>query len=141
MNEAPQRACGSGSAEAAPRKARRGAGLGRARRRLHAAVFGVANAQKRCARGRLMVLWLREGPGAALRLGVVASRKVGGAVERARAKRLLREAYRLNRRRFEAGLDVVLVARADIRGATRRAVERELLYLAERAGLPARRGG
>ena len=47
-------------------------------------------------------------PGA--RLTVVASRRVGGAVRRNRAKRLLREAAR--GRSWRAGLDVVLVARA-----------------------------
>ena len=47
-------------------------------------------------------------PGA--RLTVVASRRVGGAVRRNRAKRLLREAAR--GRAWREGLDVVLVARA-----------------------------
>ena len=47
-------------------------------------------------------------PGA--RLTVVASRRVGGAVRRNRAKRLLREAARA--RAWRPGLDVVLVARA-----------------------------
>ena len=59
-----------------------------------------------------MVFWRRRGAGAALRLGVVASRKVGGAVQRARAKRRLRSAYRLNRHRFRGDCDVVLIARA-----------------------------
>jgi len=45
------------------------------------------------------------------RLGVVASRKIGGAVRRSRAKRLLREVYRRGER--PAG-DVVLIARRGI---------------------------
>ena len=44
-----------------------------------------------------MVLFLRAAPDASLRLGVVASKKVGNAVERARAKRRLREAFRRHR--------------------------------------------
>ena len=49
-----------------------------------------------------------------LRLGVVASRRVGGAVARNRAKRLLREVFRLRRPRREVSADIVLVARAPI---------------------------
>ena len=86
-----------------------------------------------------MVLWLRTGDGAALRLGVVASRKVGGAVKRARAKRLLREAYRRNRFRFQGSYDVVLVARADLFRAPWDDIVQELLTLAGQAGLLAGR--
>jgi ribonuclease P protein component len=49
-------------------------------------------------------------PGGA-RLGVVASRKVGPAVARNRAKRLVREAFRLHPEVFPAGLDVVVIVR------------------------------
>jgi len=49
-----------------------------------------------------------------LRLGVVASRRVGGAVARNRAKRLLREVFRLRRPRREVSADIVLVARGPI---------------------------
>lgn len=51
-------------------------------------------------------------PGTASRVGVVASRKIGGAVLRSRAKRLLREVYRRTPGR-PAG-DVVLIARSGI---------------------------
>ena len=49
------------------------------------------------------------------RLGVVASRKIGGAVRRSRAKRLLREVYRRGER--PAG-DLVLIARRGIEDAS-----------------------
>jgi ribonuclease P protein component len=44
-------------------------------------------------------------------VGVVASKKVGNAVRRARAKRVLRAAFRDLRSSFPAGTRVVLVAR------------------------------
>ncbi|HEV3022482.1 MAG TPA: ribonuclease P protein component [Pirellulales bacterium] len=48
------------------------------------------------------------------RLGLSVSRKVGGAVQRNRWKRLLREAFRLGRHELPAGLDLVVVPRAGV---------------------------
>jgi ribonuclease P protein component len=45
------------------------------------------------------------------RMGVTASRKVGGAIVRNRVKRLVREAFRRHRLLFPAGLDVVFIAK------------------------------
>lgn len=85
--------------------------------------------------GRLFTLWLRETVGRPGRLGVVAGRKTGIAVRRVRARRLMREAYRLNRQSLETGFDVVMSARQAIFDAKRQDVEAELLQLANRAGI------
>lgn len=87
-----------------------------------------------------MVLWLRQGPGAALRLGVVSSRKVGGAVQRVRARRRLREAFRRNRHLFHGPYDVVLIARREVLDAEWNSVVKELLALARKAGLMSETG-
>ena len=62
------------------------------------------------------------------RLGLSVSRKIGGAVERNRVKRLLREAFALESGALPRGSDVVVVARPDVR------------LLAERDGLEGVRG-
>ena len=110
--------------------------LGRKQRLLHTSQFKETNDQNRRWHGRHMVLILRPAPDASLRLGVVASKKVGNAPERARAKRRLRDAFRRNRARFTASTDdVVLVARRSILTAPWPHLVAELLNLAAQAGL------
>jgi len=69
------------------------------------------------------------------RLGVVTSRSVGGAVQRNRARRLLREAFRLNQHRIQQPTLLILVARASIARRRFAAVERDFLLCLSRAGL------
>ncbi|MBN2301604.1 MAG: ribonuclease P protein component [Lentisphaerae bacterium] len=86
--------------------------------------------------GKFVVMLLRTGPEADLRLGVVASKRTfRRAVDRARAKRLMREAFRLNRYRMSGATDVVLVARRRILEVSAKEVGDELLALAGEAGL------
>jgi len=51
------------------------------------------------------------------RLGVTVSTKLGGAVQRNRIRRRLKEVYRLNEEKLYAGYDIVLVARMKSRYA------------------------
>lgn len=67
--------------------------------------------------GRHVVLFFLQSPGRGGRFGVTATRKIGGAVVRNRAKRRLRELYRL-RRRDGAGLACDIVANARRSSAT-----------------------
>ncbi len=84
----------------------------------------------------LLVLIARPNDVGFSRVGVTASRKVGGAVERNRAKRLLREAARHLYPRFEAkGWDILLVARPKLLHARAMEVESAVASLLKRAGL------
>lgn len=85
--------------------------------------------------GRHMVMFVRQAADAALRLGVVTGRRIGGSVQRNRWRRRLREVFRLERHRLHGTADIVLVARAGVREPPFEELRREFLDLARRAGL------
>lgn len=76
-----------------------------------------------------MVLFLAPGSG---EWAVVATRRVGGAVERNRAKRILREAWRQVSPQVTGDIDAVLVAREAIRDATTQDLVSEMTELLPR---------
>ena len=82
--------------------------------------------------GRRLILWHRPAARTA-RLGLSVPGKIGGAVERNRFKRLLRESFRLNRAHLENG-DYVLYMRPGCRWEGLAEAERDFLELCRRAG-------
>jgi ribonuclease P protein component len=65
------------------------------------------------------------------RLGIVASRRIGGAVRRNKAKRLIREIFRLNKQQG-SGWDIVVIARADLPDAEFSALEVDFRSIRQR---------
>src|SRR5262245_4409319 len=65
--------------------------------------------------------------GGSTRLGVVASKKVGGAVERNRAKRLAREVFRRHQAVLPESFDVVVIAKVGAHELSYAAAETELV--------------
>jgi len=90
---------------------------------------------RRMVQGCLIANWLALPPGAPSRLGVITGRKLGNAVVRARARRLLREAFRLHQHDLAQPLDLVLVARASIVGKKYASVADDFLLALGRARL------
>ena len=90
---------------------------------------------QRLVLGCLIANWLALPEGSSTRLGVVTSGKIGNAVIRNRARRLMREAFRLNQNKLDRPLDLVLVARPSIMNKTFSGVEKDYLATLQRAGL------
>lgn len=110
-------------------------GLSRKQRLIRPADFSEAYESGQKFAGRHMVLWLKIGEDAALRLGVVSSRRVGGAVQRNRARRRLRSLFRQERPGLARKADVILVARPGCVDAPWNELRADFLRLAEKAGL------
>jgi ribonuclease P protein component len=78
-----------------------------------------------------MVVFLAPGVGG---IAFVASRRVGGAVVRNRARRILREAWRQVEPQAKKDFEVVLVAKEAIRGAKTQDLVAEMTELLRKAG-------
>jgi ribonuclease P protein component len=82
-------------------------------RRKHEFAQVFAQAKKR--HGPHLLFLARENGSGHSRIGLTVSRKVGGAVERNRIKRLLRDSFRRIKQDIHPSLDLVVIAR---KGAT-----------------------
>ncbi|MFH1860798.1 MAG: ribonuclease P protein component [bacterium] len=116
-------------------------GLPKTQRLLKVAEFNTVYSRGTAYHHRFFVLFVLEvaplSPvdSTVRRVGIVAGKKVGGAVKRNRAKRLLREAYRLNKNKLIQGLDIVLVAKRNLPDLTFYEVEKNLLYIFKKANI------
>ena len=70
------------------------------------------------------------------RLGIAATRKLGGAVQRNRAKRLIREVFRRNK--IASGFDVVVIPKREFLDASLSTLEADYRHPVERRLRPAR---
>lgn len=87
--------------------------------------------------GQFLVLGVLEGGIAEQtpRVGLIASRRVGGAVERNQIRRRFREIFRLHQHEIRPGTWLVMIARRKAVSASFKAIEREWLLLANRASI------
>jgi ribonuclease P protein component len=119
-----------------------GATLPRSRRLTTQHHFRAVYQRGRRAAGQwLTVVALRRtptssDPGTAVRLGVSVSKDHGGAVRRNKLKRLLREAFRLERQSLPSDLDLVLIPRQRDEDFPLAALRSEVVQLVQRALQP-----
>ena len=90
---------------------------------------------ERLAHGCLVANWLRLSSDLPSRLGVITSGKIGNAVVRTRARRLLREVFRLHQHELKQPVDLVLVARQSLPSKKFGQVETDFLQTLRKAGL------
>lgn len=84
----------------------------------------------RRASGRLMTMFIMANTRPGARLGIAATRKLGSAVIRNRAKRLVRELFRHNKP--TGGFDIVIVPRREMLDAPYDTLEAEFRALLDR---------
>lgn len=110
--------------------------LGGAQRLKQTRDFTRLKAQgRRLARGCVLMNWAELPIEGQSRFGVVASKRTGNSVVRSRAKRLLRQAFRLHQHDLRVPSEIVLVARDSIAGKAFADVERDYLAALRAAGL------
>src|SRR5262245_55954140 len=111
-------------------------GLPRSMRMRQAREFQAVREQgRRATNGCMIMNWKTLSEGSTSKLGVITSRKLGNAVVRTRARRLLRETFRLHQNDFKTPVSMVLIARNSIAGKFLSDVEKDFLFLANRANL------
>lgn len=78
--------------------------------------------------GEYLILFVLSGT-ATRKVGVRVSSRVGNAVKRNRAKRLIKEAYRLNKNKLIKNIHLVIAAKPNIVGLKYNDIEKDLLNL------------
>ena len=94
--------------------------------------FDRVFAEGRVFRGKAVVVRSLANGLAYSRLGLSVGRKVGPATRRNRVKRLIREAYRLNKHALLVPCDMVVVPRPGFPADSLHAVERDVVSLMEK---------
>lgn len=88
-----------------------------------------------CVGSDILVIYYRKNSLKCNRLGITVGKKIGGAVERNRAKRLIRESYRLIEDEVAKSYDIVIVCRSKIADASFKTVSGTMWRLLKKCNL------
>ena len=80
-----------------------------------------------------VAIYVLKGPKRPKRFGFIASKKVGNSVLRNRAKRLMREVIRLHLMEIRNDIQIILIARARIKGVSYWEVEKTMMNMLKKA--------
>jgi len=101
-----------------------------------AAEFAKVKAEGSTSHGKYLLLGsFQTGEDQPARIGLVTSRRVGGAVERNRVRRRLRELVRKSRPEIKPGLQLVIIARRAAVSVSFSELEQDWLRASQRAGI------
>ena len=87
------------------------------------------------AASQCAVVYCRRNASTVNRLGITVSTKIGGAVQRNRVRRRLKEIYRLSEEKLKSGFDIVIVARIRGRFASYSELQSSVVALFRKLGL------
>jgi ribonuclease P protein component len=87
------------------------------------------------AGGKYLVLFLKNNDLEYDRHAFLASKKVGNSVKRNRARRLMRESFRVIERELKSGYDILFIARNTITDAKQQEVGRDMKRICAQKGL------
>ena len=107
-----------------------GSGFNRTERIRRRADFQRIYNQGMRLHGRYSTVFVLRNDHDGCRLGIAATKKLGGAVQRNRAKRLIREVFRRNK--IAKGLDIVIIPKRELLDASLTVIEADYLKILER---------
>ena len=89
----------------------------------------------KCVVARSIVIYMSKNRLGHNRLGLTCGKTVGKATKRNRAKRLMRESYRMLSGELKQGYDIVIIARSSILGKKCGAVLKDVRYAFSKLGM------
>ncbi|SEF98057.1 ribonuclease P protein component [Caloramator fervidus] len=83
----------------------------------------------------ILVVYIFKNKSNINRLGISVSKKIGKSVVRNRVKRLIREAFRVNKDKFKVGYDIIFVARSKSAKSNFHEIEKSIFNVLKKAGI------
>lgn len=93
--------------------------------------FGKVYKNAKSYANKYLVMYVLKNEWNENRIGISVSKRVGNSVVRHRITRLIRESYRLNQNMFQAGFDIVIVARTTAKDRSYQEINSALLHLSK----------